>query len=228
MDINYNNGTKRVSYILKIQVNDKYHVFNRHSETDYLNKCEIEYFYDEVPMAYFEDAGIEILEVVDVPNYSCGDQHYLDQKKEYWNKKLGITSTYIDEDKEYHKLCRMQMRVLKDLYKEKEEWKEKVISAIENKNQKSYKTMKTLQHLYYDYYVRDKRYKHCNRIKYLSSVRLSVEEKWLFVLFKGFFNSFYGPFKVSDKLRKDLYDYLAMGLVRVNGEIYRCNPKNMP
>lgn len=228
MDINYNNGTKRVSYILKIQVNDKYHVFNRHSETDYLNKYEIEYFYDEVPMAYFNDAGIEILEVVDVPNYSCGDQHYLDQKKEYWNKKLGITSTYINEDKEYHKLCRMQMRVLKDLYKEKKEWKEKIINALENKNQKSYKTMKTLQHLYYDYYVRDKRYQHCNRIKYLSSVRLSVEEKWLFVLFKGFFNSFYGPFKVSDKLREDLYDYLAMGLVRVNGEIYRCNPKNMP
>ena len=219
---------ERVSYILKIQVNDKYHVFNRHSETDYLNKCEIEYFYDEVPMAYFNDAGIEILEVVDVPNYSCGDQHYLDQKKEYWNKKLGTTSTYIDEDKEYHKLCRMQMMVLKDLYREKKEWKEKVISAIENKNQQSYKTMKTLQHLYYDYYVRDKRYKHCNRIKYLSSVRLSVEEKWLFVLFKGFFNSFYGPFKVSNDLREDLYDYLEYGLVKVNGEIYSCNPKNMP
>ena len=208
MDINYNNGTKRVSYILKIQVNDKYHVFNRHSETDYLNKCEIEYFYDEVPMAYFNDAGIEILEVVDVPNYSCGDQHYLDQKKEYWNKKLGITSTYIDEDKEYHKLCRMQMRVLKDLYKKKNEWKEDSIFRLTYKNKKSYTLMKTLQHLYYDYYVKDKRYQHCNRIKYLSSVRLSVEEKWLFVLFKGFFNSFYGPFKVSDKLRKDLYDYL--------------------
>ena len=208
MDINYNNGTKRVSYILKIQVNDKYHVFNRHSETDYLNKCEIEYFYDEVPMAYFNDAGIEILEVVDVPNYSCGDQHYLDQKKEYWNKKLGITSTYIDEDKEYHKLCRMQMRVLKDLYKKKNEWKEDSIFRLTYKNQKSYTLMKKLQHLYYDYYVKDKRYQHCNRIKYLSSVRLSVEEKWLFVLFKGFFNSFYGPFKVSDKLRKDLYDYL--------------------
>ena len=208
MNINYNNGTKRVSYILKIQVNDKYHVFNRHSETDYLNKCEIEYFYDEVPMAYFNDAGIEILEVVDVPNYSCGDQHYLDQKKEYWNKKLGITSTYIDEDKEYHKLCRMQMRVLKDLYKKKNEWKEDSIFRLTYKNQKSYTLMKKLQHLYYDYYVKDKRYQHCNRIKYLSSVRLSVEEKWLFVLFKGFFNSFYGPFKVSDKLRKDLYDYL--------------------
>lgn len=208
MDINYNNGTKRVSYILKIQVNDKYHVFNRHSETDYLNKYEIEYFYDEVPMAYFNDAGIEILEVVDVPNYNCGDQHYLDQKKEYWNKKLGITSTYIDEDKEYHKLCRMQMRVLKDLYKKKNEWKEDSIFRLTYKNQKSYTLMKKLQHLYYDYYVKDKRYQHCNRIKYLSSVRLSVEEKWLFVLFKGFFNSFYGPFKVSDKLRKDLYDYL--------------------
>ena len=210
MDINYNNGTKRVSYILKIQVNDKYHVFNRHSETDYLNKCEIEYFYDEVPMAYFNDAGIEILEVVDVPNYNCGDQHYLDQKKEYWNKKLGITSTYIDEDKEYHKLCRMQMRVLKDLYKKKNEWKEDSIFRLTYKNKKSYTLMKTLQHLYYDYYVKDKRYQHCNRIKYLSSVRLSVEEKWLFVLFKGFFNSFYGPFKVSDKLRKDLYDYLQI------------------
>ena len=165
---------ERVSYILKIQVNDKYHVFNRHSETDYLNKCEIEYFYDEVPMAYFNDAGIEILEVVDVPNYSCGDQNYLDQKKEYWNKKLGITSTYIDEDKEYHKLCRMQMRVLKDLYKKKNEWKEDSIFRLAYKNQKSYTLMKKLQHLYYDYYIKDKRYQHCNRIKYLSSVRLSV------------------------------------------------------
>ena len=122
----------------------------------------------------------------------------------------------------------MQMRVLKDLYKEKKEWKEKVIDNIRYKNQKSYKTMKTLQKLYYDYYVKDKRYQHCNRIKYFSSVRLSVEEKWLFVLFKGFFNSFRGPFKVSDKLREDLYDYLYMGLVKINGEIYRCNPKNMP
>ena len=228
MDINYNNGTNRVSYILKIQVNDKYHVFNRHSETDYLNKYEIEYFYDEVPMAYFEDAGIEILEVVDVPNYGCGDQHYLDQKKEYWNKKLGITNTYIEEDKEYHKLCRMQMSVLKKLYKEKKEWKENSISELRYRNQKSYTLMKKLQKLYYDYYVKDKRYQHCNRIKYLSSVRLTTEEKWLFILFKRFFNYFYGPFKVSNKLREDLYYYLDIGLIRVNDKIYSCNPNNMP
>ena len=119
------------------------------------------------------------------------------------------------------------MSVLKDLYREKKEWKEKVIDALENKNQKSYKTMKTLQHLYYDYYLRDKRYQHCNRIKYLSSVRLSVEEKWLFVLFKGFFNSFCRPFKVSNDLREDLYDYLEYGLVRINSNIYSYNPKNM-
>lgn len=223
MDINYNNGTKRVSYILKIQVNDKYHVFNRHSETDYLNKYEIEYFYDEVPMAYFEDAGIEILEVVDVPNYSCGDQHYLDQKKEYWNKKLGITSTYIDEDKEYHKLCRMQMRILKDKYKEMKKLKIDTINDLCN-TRKSFDLLIKLQELYYEYYVKDVRYQHCNRIKYFSSVRLSTKEQWLFVLFKGFFNSFNGAFNVCPKLRKFLYDYLAYGKDSVDADMTDYEP----
>ncbi len=227
MDIKHNNGTNRVSYILKIQVNDKYHVFNRHSETDYLNKPEIEYFYDEVPMAYFEDAGIEILEVVDVPNYNCEDQHYLDQKKEYWNKKIGITSTYIDEDKEYHKLCRMQMKVLKDLYAKKMEWKKKATYDLSCCNQDSYRIMKTLQKLYYNYYIKDNRYQHCNRIKYLSSVRLSVEEKWLFVLFKRFFNNFPGSFKISNILREVLYTYLQTGAINIGNGIYSGNPNSI-